>query len=88
VPVVATDVGGVSEVVTDGVTGLLVKPGSGSELARGIEAVLADPAAARQRAIGARTLVEERFSHQASMTRLLDVYTELLSASVLAGLPS
>jgi glycosyltransferase involved in cell wall biosynthesis len=88
VPVVATDVGGVSEVVTDGVTGLLVKPGSGSDLARGIEAVLADPAAAWQRSTAGRTLVEERFSHHASMTRLLDVYTELLSACALAPLPS
>lgn len=88
VPVVATDVGGVSEVVTDGVTGLLVTPGSGSELSRAIEAVLADPATAVQRATAARKLVEERFSHQASMTRLLDVYSELLSASAFAVLPS
>lgn len=90
IPVVATEVGGVSEVVTDGVTGVLVKPGSASGLARGIEAVLADPAAALRRATAARTLVEEGFSHQASMTRLLEVYSELLSssASALAGLPS
>jgi glycosyltransferase involved in cell wall biosynthesis len=78
VPVVASDVGGVPEVVIDGATGVLVKADSGTELARGIEQVLADPAAAGRRALAGRKLVEERFSHLAVMKRLLDLYTEVL----------
>jgi glycosyltransferase involved in cell wall biosynthesis len=84
VPVVATDVGGVPEVVADGATGLLVRAGA-PDLAHGIERVLDDPAAAARRAVAARQLVEERFSHTAVMTRLLDLYAEALDADRLAA---
>jgi glycosyltransferase involved in cell wall biosynthesis len=80
VPVVASDVGGVPEVVIDGATGLLVKAESAAELQRGIEAVLSDRAGAERRALAARTLVEQRFSHHAVMTQLLDLYGALLAA--------
>ncbi len=85
VPVVASDVGGVPEVVIDGATGLLVTVESASALHRGIEAVLADRASAERRARAARTLVEERFSHHAMMTRLLDLYGDLLGPGVLGA---
>lgn len=78
VPVVASDIGGVPEVVADGVTGLLAESGSAVSLAHAIERVLSDPAAAARRAEAARALVERRFSHAASITRLLDLYAELL----------
>ena len=78
VPVVACDVGGVSEVVIDGATGLLVKAESAAELDRGIETVLADRAGAERRARAARTLIEQRFSHHAQMARLLALYGDLL----------
>jgi glycosyltransferase involved in cell wall biosynthesis len=42
-PVVATRVGGVPELVEDGVTGLLVPPGRPDELARALRALLEDP---------------------------------------------
>jgi glycosyltransferase involved in cell wall biosynthesis len=83
VPVVASDVGGVPEVVTDGVTGLLVKAESPLALAQAVETVLAEPAAAMRRAEAARALVEGRFSHIAAISRLLALYDE-----VLAGRPS
>lgn len=44
-PVVATRVGGLAEVVEDGVTGVLVEPGQPAELAAGVSRVLADRAA-------------------------------------------
>lgn len=80
VPVVASDVGGVPEVVIDGATGWLVKAESAIELHRGIETVLSDRVEADRRALAARALVEQRFSHHAVMTRLLDLYGELLAA--------
>ncbi|MBI4577502.1 MAG: glycosyltransferase [Planctomycetes bacterium] len=46
-PVVATDVGGVSEVVEDGRNGRLVPAGDAAALARALTEVLADPALAR-----------------------------------------
>ncbi len=88
VPVAASDVGGVREVVIDGVTGVLVKADSAAELAHGVERVLADPAAAGRRANAARKLVEERFAHAAVMTRLFDLYGELLGARALGARPA
>lgn len=81
VPVVASDIGGVPEVVADGVTGLLAECGSARALAAGIARVLSDAPAAARRAEAARALVEERFSHAASISRLLQLYGELLGAA-------
>jgi glycosyltransferase involved in cell wall biosynthesis len=78
VPAVASAVGGIPEVVTDKETGLLVAPEDPTALARGIEAVLDDPAGAAERAAAARRLVEARFSHSVSVSRLLAVYESLL----------
>ena len=78
VPAVASSVGGIPEVVTDKETGILVAPEDAAALARGIEAVLDDPAGASQRAAAARRLVEERFSHATSVGRLLAIYESLL----------
>ena len=88
VPVVASDIGGVPEVVIDGVTGLLVKVDPAADLARGIEGVLGDPAAASRRALAGRKLVEERFSHTSVMARLLDLYAEVLGAPFLGARPA
>ncbi len=87
VPVVASDVGGVHEIVVDRVTGLLAEPGAVEGLADRIHRVLGDPAAAAARAAAARAVVEERFSHTASVSRLLAVYGELVGdgARVEAG---
>ena len=43
-PSVATRVGGIPEVVEDGVTGVLVAPGDAAALARAVETLIADPA--------------------------------------------
>lgn len=53
-PVVASDAGGVREIVTDGVTGVLVRPGDVGSLARALAALRADaPRAAALAAAGA-----------------------------------
>ena len=78
VPAVASSVGSIPEVVTDKETGILVAPEDAAALARGIEAVLDDPAGAAERAAAARRLVEERFSHATSVGRLLAIYESLL----------
>jgi glycosyltransferase involved in cell wall biosynthesis len=74
--VVATAVGGIPEVVTDGVDAVLVPPDDPDELARAVADLAADPArrerlgrAARQRA--------ERLSRDETYDRLEQVYLEL-----------
>ena len=57
-PLVATAVGGVPDVVTDGVNGLLVPPEDPAALARAVLATLADPAAAADRARAGRDAIE------------------------------
>ena len=80
IPLVASRIGGIPEVVEDGVTGLLVPPEDPAALAAAIEQTLEDPAAAAARARAARKRAEERFSHSVAMTRLLALYDELLGA--------
>jgi hypothetical protein len=43
-PSIATRVGGIPEVVEDGVSGVLVAPGDAAALARAVETVISDPA--------------------------------------------
>jgi glycosyltransferase involved in cell wall biosynthesis len=57
VPVVATSVGGVPEVVRDGENGLLVRPGSPDELAAALSRVLEEPGLRERLAAGARPSV-------------------------------
>lgn len=79
VPVVASAVGGIPEVVEDGATGLLVPPGDSKALAAAVGAVLKDPQSARRRAEAARTLVAARFSRDRLMDRLVILYRELIA---------
>lgn len=79
VPVVASAVGGIPEVIVAGRTGLLVPPGDATTLAAAIEAVLDEPETARGRVEAARAVCEARFSHEASIARLLALYDEVLA---------
>lgn len=54
VPVVATRVGGIPEVVEDGVTGVLVPPADGAALAAALQPLLEDPARRARLAAAAR----------------------------------
>lgn len=78
VPVVASAIGGIPEVIEDGATGLLVPPGDPKALAAAIGAVLKDSESARRRAEAGRALVSARFSRERMMERLTTLYAELI----------
>jgi glycogen synthase len=78
-PVVASAVGGILEVVQDGVTGFLVEPGRPDQLAEKIGRVLADPAQARSMGQAGRKRVEERFSWDSVAERTEGVYGEAVA---------
>ncbi len=61
-PVVATDVGGVSEAVRPGETGVLVPPGDADALAEGVLSLLRDPEHREALAAAGRRLCLDRFS--------------------------
>ncbi len=61
-PAVATDVGGVRELVEDGVSGYVVPPADPAALADALVGLLCDPQAAERMGRAARRRVEERFS--------------------------
>jgi glycosyltransferase involved in cell wall biosynthesis len=77
-PVVATNVGGVPEIVRDGETGLLVPPRNDAALARSIEYLLGNKELRSRFGEKGRKLVLEKFSSQVSVKRLLEIYKSVL----------
>jgi glycosyltransferase involved in cell wall biosynthesis len=77
-PVIAADVGGVSEVIKDGETGLLIPPESPSHLASAIEELLTGRTSGDDLVHAARTLVQERFSPSVAARNWKRLYEENL----------
>jgi glycosyltransferase involved in cell wall biosynthesis len=78
-PVAAFAVGGIPEVVRQGVTGVLAEPGDVSGLAAGALELLEDPA--RRGAMGtAAKQACARFDIREIGARYLDVYEDLVAA--------
>lgn len=77
VPVVATRVGGIPDVVEHGVHGLLVEPGDPEALARAIIALLTDDALRERLQLTAHRHVEARYSTRAVLAELETLYREL-----------
>ena len=78
-PVVASRVGGLPEVVTDGVTGFLVDPGDVGALRDRVATLLADRRLARRMGEAGRTAVVERFTWRACARRCLAAYREVVT---------
>jgi glycosyltransferase involved in cell wall biosynthesis len=75
--VLATDVGGTSEIVTDGAGAFLVAPRHVEVLRSRLEQLLADPALRRRMGENARTEAVGRFDWQASAARFLELARQL-----------
>jgi glycosyltransferase involved in cell wall biosynthesis len=76
-PIVATNVGGPAEIVIDGVSGLLVRPGDADGLAMALRRLLAEPGLARRLSEGARTRAE-RFSDEIMSSEVATVLNGLV----------
>ena len=79
VPVVASDVGGISELVRHEENGLLVPPGNPSILAEAIRTLLLNPEKARLMATSAYDRIRKEFSLEGMLKEYDDLYEELLS---------
>jgi glycosyltransferase involved in cell wall biosynthesis len=83
-PVVASRVGGVAELVEEGETGLLVAPGNPDELSAALERVLGDRELRRRLGAAGRERVERHFDLESFQRAHLDLYYRELTRE---GLP-
>jgi lipopolysaccharide heptosyltransferase II len=79
VPVVATEVGGVVDIVENGKTGLLVPPADPHNMAEAIIRIFKDPQLARNLAEKAYIKVKEKYNVELMVKNTLDVYQEALA---------
>ena len=77
-PVVASDVGGLPEMVVDGTTGLLVPPAVVAALADACSVMLQDPEKAHVMGLAGRDVAKERFDARRQAERLDDLYVSML----------
>ena len=77
VPIVATPIGGIRDVIRDGETGVLVQQKSPAELARAVVAVLRDRAKAVEFADAARRHVRRHFDWDNVAGRFAEMYERL-----------
>jgi len=76
-PVVATAVGGVPEMVIDGVTGLLVPAQEPHEMGRALVQLVYDPARRRSMGEAGRNCVVSRYSIERSVEALQETYAKV-----------
>ncbi len=79
-PVVAVRVGGVPELVDDGVTGVLVPPGDAPAMARAVGRLLDEPALAARFGAAGRERAERLFACEVAARRLAELYRAALAA--------
>ncbi|HYK93335.1 MAG TPA: glycosyltransferase family 4 protein [Thermoplasmata archaeon] len=83
-PVVATEIGGIPDIVDEGESGYLVPIDRPELLAERLVRLLSDPSRARSMGETGRTRVLERFTPELHVERLLAVYDAVLKGSPLA----
>ncbi|HWX42775.1 MAG TPA: glycosyltransferase [Blastocatellia bacterium] len=81
VPIVATAVGGVPEIVTNGESALLTPAGDAPSLAAGISALLHDRELARELTGNARSIVCRDHSPESRVNSLIGIYHEIAPAA-------
>lgn len=79
IPIVATEVGGVSEIIENGINGLMVEPKNSEAMAKAILKLADDTALADAMAEKAREKVEQLYSMEKSLKETEQVYRKALS---------
>ncbi len=78
VPVIATDVSGIGEVIEDGHTGLLIPEKDPRAIALAVEKMAGDRKSALEMAEQGRTRVLEQFDPERNHRKVLELYTDLV----------
>jgi glycosyltransferase involved in cell wall biosynthesis len=79
-PVVASEVMGIPEEVSDGVTGLLIQPGDVSGLTEAIQFLTNNPARAREMGMRGRERVAKEFTWERNASEMMSIYQEVIDA--------
>lgn len=80
-PVLSTGVEGVTELIQNHQTGLIVEPDSLSALAGGIAIMLSDPHQTRELGIAAQQFVSKHFTWNDTVRQYIELYGDLLNES-------
>jgi glycosyltransferase involved in cell wall biosynthesis len=86
VPVVATNVGGLPDLIRDGETGWLAPPKNPEALARAMLEALEDKQEARRRTVEGQKLARKLFDVERTARGVAEIYDEILRASSSAAL--
>ena len=81
VPIVATSVGGVPEILQNSETAILVPAHNSEALAAGIAKLLESPGDANRLAANSKQVLRERFSHEAYTRSLLAIFGEMMASA-------
>lgn len=79
-PVIASDAGGLPEVVADGVTGIVVPKGDSAAIARALDRLLADPDLRRSMGVRGRDRALSLFDWDRAAEKFENVYESLLTS--------
>jgi glycosyltransferase involved in cell wall biosynthesis len=84
-PVVASDIPALREIVEDGANGLLFPPESPTALARALAKILDDPSRASAFRARSQELFRERFTIESSAERMIQLYRRIVALSTMPG---
>lgn len=84
-PVVGTRVGGIPEVVEDGISGILVKPDNPLEVSNAVKLLLQETALRQKMGRRGREIIEQRFGLNKMIESYSSVYSQLLKSSCVSG---
>jgi len=79
-PVIASRLGAMAEIVSDGETGLLFEAGNAEDLARKMAWAEANPGALREMGANARREYERKYTPEVNYRQLMTIYSDAIAA--------
>ncbi len=80
-PVIGSRIGGIPDIIDDGITGLLFEPGNASELEEKIKVLWEDPDLCRQMGVAGREKAISEYSEGVYYRRLMAIYEKAIKIS-------
>ena len=80
-PVVASRLGGMAEIVEDGITGLHFEAGNAEDLSEKVNWMYQHPEESRQMGLNARKVYEQKYTPEKNYEMLMDIYQGVVDDS-------